>query len=373
MVIENRFFLPDYIKKINPYQAGKPIEELAREFNIDPKCIVKLASNENPLGVSDSVLNIITQSFRTISRYPDANGFDLKYALSKKYSIPIENIVLGNGSNDILELISLAFLDNRSSAIYSEYSFAVYKIATQARGSRHIQIPSIDYKHDLKKFYDAISDDTRLIFIANPNNPTGTFIPKNDIIDFLDSVYKKYSSKVLVVLDEAYTEYLDEIDRFDSFSLIQKYPNLIVVRTFSKAYGLAGLRVGFSVSHPDIADFINRVRQPFNVNSLAQLAAIAALEDQDFLYKSCVLNKEEKHHLYESFDSLNLEYIPSFGNFVLVKVGNAKNINFELLKRGIIVRPVDNYGLSEWLRVTIGKKLENTLFLNTLKDIINKV
>ncbi|AGF46979.1 histidinol-phosphate aminotransferase [Candidatus Kinetoplastibacterium desouzaii TCC079E] len=373
MDINNQLLLPEYIKKISPYQSGKPINELAREFGIESASIVKLASNENSLGVSERVVSALSKAKDIIYRYPDANGFDLKLVLSEKYSIPVESIVLGNGSNDILELIAMTFLDGNSSAIYSEYSFAVYKIATQARGASHIEVPSSNYGHDLNLFYKSITDNSRLIFIANPNNPTGTFIKKSDLIVFLDSVYNNYGSKLIVVLDEAYTEYLDECDKFNSFSLIEKYPNLIVTRTFSKAYGLAGLRVGFSVSNPNIANFINRVRQPFNVNCFAQLAAIEALKDQDFLDKSCYLNKKEKERFYNFFDSLGFKYIPSFGNFILVNVGDSNKVNFELLKRGIIVRPVDNYNLSGWLRISIGNSLENSLFFDSLSDIVRLI
>lgn len=363
-------YIPGYIKEMSPYQAGKPIEELAREFNINVKDIVKLASNENPLGVSEKVTKAIEKYSSGIFRYPDANGFDLKAILAKKYNVPMECIVLGNGSNDILEMISMTFLDRDSSAIYSEYSFAVYKLATQARGARHIIVPSLNYGNNLEAMFSYIESDTRLIFIANPNNPTGTFVNKETIINFLENVWEKYGKSVLVILDEAYSEYLDDDLCFDSFSLINQYPNLIVCRTFSKAYGLAGLRVGFSVADKDVADFLNRTRQPFNVNSLAQIAAITSIEDKEFLEKSRLLNKIEKKKIYKAFELLNLEYIPSYGNFILVRVGDAKSINYSLLKLGIIVRPVDSYNLPEWLRVTVGLPKENDFFIKALSEII---
>ncbi|AGF48419.1 histidinol-phosphate aminotransferase [Candidatus Kinetoplastibacterium oncopeltii TCC290E] len=363
-------YLPDYIKAISPYQAGKPIEELAREFDIDIKNIVKLASNENPLGVSRRVTNVIEKYSSGIFRYPDSNGFNLKDILAKKYNVPFESITLGNGSNDILEMISMTFLDRNSSAIYSEYSFAVYKLATQARGARHIIVPSVNYGNNLDAMFNSIEPDTRLIFIANPNNPTGTFVDKEKIINFLDNVWEKYGKSVLVILDEAYSEYLDDDLYFDSFSLIKHYPNLIVCRTFSKAYGLAGLRVGFSVADKDITDFLNRIRQPFNVNSLAQIAAIASLEDDEFLKKSRLLNKVEKKKIYKAFEILGLEYIKSYGNFVLVRVGDARSINYSLLRLGVIVRPVDSYDLPEWLRVTIGLPEDNDFFIKALSEIL---
>ncbi|AGF49131.1 histidinol-phosphate transaminase [Candidatus Kinetoplastidibacterium galati] len=363
-------YVPSYVKEMSPYQAGKPIEELAREFNIEEKNIIKLASNENPLGVSERVTKAIEKYSNSIFRYPDANGFNLKIVLSDKYNVPVECIALGNGSNDILEMIAMTFLDRESSAVYSEYSFAVYKLATQARGARHIVVQSVNYGNNLESMFNSIESDTRLIFIANPNNPTGTFVKKEEIINFLNNVWVRYGKSVLVVLDEAYSEYLDDDLCFDSFNLTKQYPNLIVCRTFSKAYGLAGLRVGFSVADKDITNFLNRIRQPFNVNLLAQIAAIASLEDREFLERSRLLNKLEKKKIYNAFENLGLEYIPSYGNFVLVRVGDAKSINHSLLKLGVIVRPVDSYNLSEWLRVTIGLPAENDFFIKALSEII---
>ncbi|AFZ83733.1 histidinol-phosphate aminotransferase [Candidatus Kinetoplastibacterium blastocrithidii TCC012E] len=363
-------YIPNYIKKILPYQAGKPIEELAREFNINVKDIIKLASNENPLGMSEKVKKAIEKYVSVVSRYPDANAFNLKVSLSEKYNVPMECLILGNGSNDILEMISMTFLDRSSSAIYSEYSFAVYKLATQARGARHIVVPSLNYGNNLEAMFYSIEPDTRLIFIANPNNPTGTFVNSEIIINFLDNVWKKYGKSVLVILDEAYSEYIDDNLCFNSFELIDLYPNLIICRTFSKAYGLAGLRVGFAIADKDIIGFLNRIRQPFNVNSLAQIAAITALEDDEFLEKSRLLNNIEKKKLYKAFENLDLEYVTSYGNFILVRVGDAKSINYKLLKLGVIVRPVDSYNLSEWLRVTIGLPSENDFFIKSLREII---
>jgi histidinol-phosphate aminotransferase len=361
---------PAHISAIAPYQAGKPIEELAREFGLNPASIVKLASNENPLGMPQSARDALVAASGSLGRYPDANGFDLKAALAARYDVPSSWITLGNGSNDILEIAALALLEPGTSAVYAQHAFTVYRLATQARGARHIQVPARDHGHDLDAMFEAIADDTRLVFIANPNNPTGTFIPGAEIAKFLQRVHDAHGDRVTVVLDEAYNEYLDPELRFDSVALVRQYPNLIVSRTFSKAYGLAGLRVGFAISQPVLTDLLNRVRQPFNVNTLAQAAAIAALGDTDFLERSYVLNKQGKQQLIAAIEKLSRRYVPSYGNFVLVHVGEAARINLELLKRGVIVRPVAGDGLPEWLRISIGLPEENQRFIDALTEIL---
>jgi histidinol-phosphate aminotransferase len=305
-----------------------------------------------------------------LGRYPDANGFDLKAALSGRYDVPADWITLGNGSNDLLELASLALLAPGQSCVYSRHAFVVYSLATQARGARHIAVPTRDYGHDLDAMFDAIDDDTRLVFIANPNNPTGTFLPGARIESFLQRVHDRHGSRVTVLLDEAYNEYLDPELRFDSALWIKRFDNLVVTRTFSKAYGLAGLRVGFAMAQPGLTDLLNRVRQPFNVNSLAQAAAIAALGDTEFLSKSYELNRAGKQQLAQAFDNLGLEYVPSYGNFVLVRVGDAARVNLELLKRGVIVRPVAGDGLPQWLRVSVGLPSENARFIEALTEVL---
>lgn len=361
---------PEYVLAIAPYQAGKPIEELAREFKLDPANIVKLASNENPLGLPKSAQFAMIEAASSLGRYPDPNGFELKAALSARYGVPSGWITLGNGSNDLLELASLALLAPGVSCVYAQYAFAVYKLATQARGARHIMVPARDYGHDLDAMFDAISDDTRLVFIANPNNPTGTFIRATEMAGFLKRVHDRFGDRVTVLLDEAYNEYLDPELRFDSARWVEQYSNLIVSRTFSKAYGLAGLRVGFAMAQPRLTDLLNRVRQPFNVNSMAQAAAIAVLGDAAFLQQSYELNKAGKQMLAEHFTRLKLEFVPGYGNFVLVRVGDAARVNLELLKRGVIVRPVAGDGLPEWLRVSIGLPAENARFIEALADVL---
>ena len=357
---------PEYVRAIAPYQAGKPIAEVAREFGLDEEAIVKLASNENPFGVPESAVQAMTAAAADLGRYPDANGFELKAALSRRYDVPAEWITLGNGSNDILEIAAHAFVERGQSIVYSQYSFAVYALATQGVGANHIVVPARAYGHDLPAMLAAIKDDTRLVFIANPNNPTGTFIPAADIQAFLDQV----PANVVVVLDEAYNEFLAEENQFESAEWVKKYPNLLVSRTFSKAYGLAGLRVGFGIAQPALTDLMNRIRQPFNVNSLAQAAAIAALNDKAFLKRSAANNAAGYQQFTEAFDQLGLEYVPSYGNFVLVKVGNdltaGARVNLALLKQGVIVRPVGNYGLPEWLRISIGLPRENAVLIAAL-------
>ncbi|MFP3554972.1 histidinol-phosphate transaminase [Paraburkholderia sp. SIMBA_049] len=363
-------FGPSYVRAIAPYVAGKPISEVAREFGLDEARIVKLASNENPLGMPQSAKTAMAQAASELGRYPDANAFELKAALSAQYDVPADWITLGNGSNDILELAAHAFVEKNQSVVYAQYSFAVYALATQGLGARAIVVPAVKYGHDLDAMLAAISDDTRLVFVANPNNPTGTFIDGATIEAFLSKVPRH----VAVVLDEAYTEYLSADKRYDSIAWVRRYPNLLVSRTFSKAFGLAGLRVGFAIAQPELTDLMNRLRQPFNVNTLAQAAAIAALNDKPFLQKSAELNTQGYLRLTQAFDKLGLEYVPSHGNFVLVRVGNddgaGNRVNLELLKQGVIVRPVGSYGLPQWLRVTIGLPEENETFIAALEKTL---
>jgi histidinol-phosphate aminotransferase len=361
---------PEYVRAIAPYQAGKPIAEVAREFGLDEAGIVKLASNENPFGLPESSRQAMAAAMAELGRYPDANGFELKAALSKRYDVPADWITLGNGSNDILEIAAHAFVQGGQSVVYSQYSFAVYALATQGLGARAIEVPARRFGHDLDAMAAAIADDTRLVFIANPNNPTGTFIPAPEMEAFLARV----PEHVIVVLDEAYNEYLAPEHQFESSDWVRKYPNLLVSRTFSKAYGLAGLRVGFAIAQPAVTDLMNRIRQPFNVNSLAQAAAIAALNDKQFLEQGARNNAAGYQQFVEAFDEMGLEYVPSYGNFVLVRVGDddqaGARVNLALLKQGVIVRPVGSYGLPQWLRISIGLPRENAIFIAALKKAL---
>lgn len=353
---------PQYIRAISPYQPGKPISELAREVGLAEDSIVKLASNENPLGMSPLAKEAINRALFDLPRYPDGSGFALKTALTAATGVPANGIVLGNGSNDVLDLVARAFLSPQAEAIFSQHAFAVYPLATMATGARPVAVPAREFGHDLDAMAAAITPRTRVIFIANPNNPTGTFLSGEAVAAFLEKV----PQDVIVVLDEAYTEYLAEADRYDSIAWLAQYPNLLVSRTFSKAYGLAGLRVGYGLGSAEVIDLLNRVRQPFNVNSLALAAATAALGDHAFLERSASLNHRGMAQLTTAFEALGLSWIPSRGNFVTVKVGDAAAINQRLLVQGVIVRPIAGYGMPEWLRVSIGLPEENTRFIEAL-------
>src|ERR687891_1440331 len=306
---------PSYVRAIAPYHPGKPISELAREMGLDERSIVKLASNENPRGIGPRTRAAIDAALGEIARYPDGNGFELKQALARRYHVDMASIVLGNGSNDVLELVALAFLGPGRAAVYSQHCFAVYPLATQARGARSIIVPAKNFGHDLEAMARAIDDETYVAWIANPNNPTGTFAKSEAVEAFL----RRVPERVLVVLDEAYNEYLSADLRGDSVKWLRRHPNLIITRTFSKAYGLAGLRVGYALAHASVADIMNRVRQPFNVNSIALAAATAALDDMEFVARSYAVNLSGMRQLEEGVRKLGLEYIPSYGNFLTIK------------------------------------------------------
>jgi histidinol-phosphate aminotransferase len=345
---------------LSPYQGGKPIDELARELGL--KNITKLASNENPLGVSSAVKEAVFNSLSSINRYPDGNCFELKKAISEKLSVTTNMISLGNGSNELLELIARVFVSKKNDEIiFSQYAFVVYPLVTQALGATAKVSPAADYGHDLNSMLSLISKNTKLIYVANPNNPTGTLLGDDELYSFL----KKVPKNVPVVLDQAYFEYLNIEDH--SIGWLKEFENLIITRTFSKAYGLAGLRVGYSLCSPLIADFINRVREPFNVNYTAQVAAIAALSDDDYLKDSITVNTDGYLQLTTGFDSLNLSYIPSHANFIAVEFNNAMNTYNDLLKEGVIVRPVE---MSGYLRISIGTSDENMHLLSALKKVL---
>ncbi|KQT37316.1 MULTISPECIES: histidinol-phosphate transaminase [unclassified Methylophilus] len=357
---------PANIRAIAPYQGGKPISELAREMGLNEIDIVKLASNENPLGMSPKAQMALEEAIYEIARYPDGNSFALRDAVSQKYQVKPDQIVFGNGSNDILELAARAFLTAGDEVIYSQHAFAVYPLVTQAAGATGIIVPAVDFGHDLDGFSKAITPKTKLIFVANPNNPTGTLISKAVLKDFLQKVPKN----IVVVLDEAYDEYLSVAYKSEAIKWLAEFENLIISRTFSKAYGLAGLRVGFGLMHTALADLMNRVRQPFNVNSLAQVAATVSLQDEDFVERSYAVNQAGMSQITQGLTKLGLSFIPSFGNFVSFKVTNASAVNQALLKQGVIVRPVANYEMPDYLRVSIGLFSENARFLEVLEQIL---
>ncbi len=353
---------PAYIRSIAPYQPGKPIAELARELGIHPDKIIKLASNENPLGVSPLAMRAIQAAIADLARYPDGNGFELKQALCKRYGVEMAQIVLGNGSNDVLNAAARAFLTPSSEAVYSQHACAIYALEIQYTGAAGVEAPAREFGHDLTAMLAAVTARTRMIFIANPNNPTGTLAGAAELHGFL----RKVPPQIIVVLDEAYNEYIPDALKSDSLAWLAEFPNLIVTRTFSKAYGLAGLRVGYAFAHPDVADLMNRVRQPFNVNSISLAAAAAGLDDREFVRRSFELNQAGMRQLTAGLTRLGIDYIPSAGNFVSINVKDGAAVFQRLLKRGVIVRPIGAYGMPAYLRVSIGLESENQRFLDAL-------
>ena len=353
------------VRGLQPYQPGKPLSELEREYGI--RDAVKLASNENPLGPSPKVLAAARDALADMARYPDGNGFDLRQALARRHGLSNANITLGNGSNDVLELVARGFLGPALAAVYSEHAFAVYPIVTQAIGAQHRVAPARDYGHDLAAMAARVDERTRVLFIANPHNPTGTWLRAAELEAFL----RELPPRIIVVLDEAYAEYVEAADYPDTTAWIERFPNLVVTRTFSKAFGLAGLRVGYAVSDPQVADVLNRVRQPFNVNLAAQAAALAALDDRDYLERSVRANREGMVQMKAGLDELGIGYIPSAGNFLAVDLGRPAAPVYEgLLREGVIVRPVANYGMPNHLRITIGAERENARCLVALAKVL---
>ena len=352
------------VRKLQPYQAGKPMDELQRELGLSH--VVKLASNENPLGLSEKVRTALQGELSDLIRYPDANGFYLKSKLAELHQVGSDQITLGNGSNDVLEILARTFVSAKHEVVFSQHAFVVYPLVTQAIGAKGVSVPAKDYGHDLDAMATAINERTKMVFIANPNNPTGTFLSTAEIKAFLDKV----PEHVIVVLDEAYYEYVPEADRAPSVEWLQRYPNLVVSRTFSKAYGLAGLRAGYAVSSADIANLLNRIRQPFNVNSLSLKAAEVVLDDHDYLQRAIEVNAQGMQQLVEFCRSEGFNFIPSHGNFLTIEVGaNAADIYQRLLHEGVIVRPVAGYELPNHLRVSIGLPEENQAFIDAMRNI----
>jgi len=353
------------VQKLIPYKAGKPIEELERELGLTQ--IIKLASNENPLGPGPKALAAIQAALLELALYPDGSGFRLKQVLANKYALDAAQITLGNGSNELLELVARAFLTPEHEVVFSQHAFAVYPLVTQAIGAKSVVVPALNYGHDLKAMAQAITAHTRLVFIANPNNPTGTLLAQADLEAFIGAL----PDTVVCVLDEAYFEFVKENADINSIDWLKKYPNLIITRTFSKAYGLAGLRTGYSLSSPEIADILNRVRQPFNNNSLALAAAEAALGDDEHLLRTIANNRQGMQQLTDGFKALGLEWIPSAGNFVSVHLKREGQAVYQaLLRKGVIVRPVSNYEMPHHLRISIGTPVENERFLQALGDTL---
>jgi histidinol-phosphate aminotransferase len=352
------------VETIRPYQPGRPAEEVAAEFGISKP--VKLASNENPLGPSPRALAALNE-VGNLARYPDGNGTRLKQRLARRHAIDNRQITLGNGSNDILEFVPRVFVNPGDEVIFSRHAFAVYPLATLAVGGRPVVTPARDWGSDLQAMLAAVTGRTRVIFIANPNNPTGTWLPGDALRDFLAHL----PEHVVVVVDEAYAEYVDDPDYPDCTQWLDSFPRLIVTRTFSKIFGLAGLRVGYAVSSAEIADYLNRVRQPFNVNSLGLVAAEAALDDNEHLQRSAEINRQGMEYLVAACRERGLDYIPSAGNFIAIDFGQPAEALFQaMMRQGVIVRPVANYEMPNHLRVTIGSEAENRRFVEVLDEVM---
>jgi histidinol-phosphate aminotransferase len=357
------------VRGLSPYQPGKPIDELARELGLNEADIVKLASNENPMGPAPSVMAAMTEAMVDMTRYPDGAGFELKTELARQLGVGTSQLTLGNGSSDILDFIVRSLVNDGDEVVVSEHAFSIYGLVTRMQGGVVIEVPALDYGHDLMAMAAAITDKTRVVFVTNPNNPTGTWNTRAELQAFMAAV----PERVVVVLDEAYCEYVDEAEYPDGIEFLEQFPNLVVARTFSKVYGLASLRVGYSVSSPQLADLMNRVRPPFNVNSFALVAAVAALRDKAYLAASQEANRAGMQLLTSAFAEMGLEYIPSVGNFVAFRMPDGitgVEAYQALLRDGVIVRPIANYGMPQYLRVSIGTEAENQTFLKALARIL---
>ena len=358
---------PRYVSAIQPYVPGKPVEELERELGIRDS--VKLASNENPLGPSPLVLKEIindltnTKSSLSLNRYPDGNGYYLKQALSRRLSVSEDEIILGNGSNELIDIAARTFLQPGDEAVMAHPSFVVYPMATQAQGATAIQIPLKKYTHNLDAMVDAITSSTKIVFIANPNNPTGTMNTKAEFERFM----KRVPEGILVVCDEAYCEYVTKPDYPDSMKYLAQGKDILILRTFSKMYGLAGLRIGYGIGRKDIIGEMNKLRPPFNTSSIAQKAALWALQDENHLQRTREINEQGKTYLYKELDSIGMRYVPTEANFIFMPLEHdAHTLYTILLKQGVIVRPMGQHEI----RVTIGLPEENKRFMDALKKFM---
>lgn len=356
------------LEAISPYVAGKPIEETAREYGLDPARIVKLASNENPLGMSPKAKNAAMQALVNGTRYPDGAAQVVREAAAVFAGVSPDEVIVGNGSDEILGLIARTVLAPGDRCVYSQYSFSVYELSAQECAAECVEVPAKDFHVDLDGLLAATDVNTRLIYITNPNNPTGLPLEPAALFHFLERV----PEKCVVVLDEAYTDFMDEKLRTDSFAWVKKFPNLLVTRTFSKAYGLAGLRAGFGVANKELIEMMNRIRPPFNMNSAAQAAAVAALEDQAFLKTVVDSNTKERARLAAFFNELGLDQLPSQANFIMVRVGlKAAEINEAMLRCGVILRPLKSYGLPEYMRISVGSREENDIFMKAFREALS--
>lgn len=364
--INNKLYREN-ILSINPYVPGKPIEEVKREFGIDD--IIKLASNENPFGPSPKAISAMQDALETVHLYPDGNCYELRNELSQALSMDQNYLLFGNGSDELIKMIAETFLNEEEEVIYAVPSFAEYDFATKVMAGTSVPVPMRDYKHDLKAMKEAITDNTKLIFICNPNNPTGTIVTKDEVDDFMKAV----PENVVVVFDQAYLEYVTNLDYPDCLNYVREGRNVILLRTFSKVYGLAGLRIGYAIARPELTSLISRVKEPFNVNSIAQIGAIQALRDQDHMATCVESNNQQKRWLVEQFEKLDLDYIPTETNFVMVDIEMDSKVCFtELLKRGVIVRTGDIFDMPTWLRITIGTGSENERLIKALRSVLGR-
>lgn len=359
-----RFPIPSHIQEIKAYVPGKPEEELMRELGVSRVC--KLASNENSLGPSPAAMQAVKEVLEKSNRYPDGSGYYLRMALAGKLNVPFSQIILGNGSTDLVEMLGRAYLQPGLNSVTSEQSFVMYRIATLAAGGRCVLVPVSNHRYDLDGIRRVINKDTRLVFIANPNNPTGTMVTKSELEAFLKAV----PPHVLVVLDEAYKEFVGREDYPNGLDYLADHPNVVVLRTFSKVYGLAGLRIGYGVACEEVVTNLNRVRSPFNTGSLGQVAALAAIHDDAHVERSARSNREEREFLNRELDSMKVPRVDSVTNFILIPIDNSMAIFNKLLREGIIVRPMPTFSGHEGLRVTIGRHEENVAFLAALKKAL---
>lgn len=357
--------IADHIANLRPYIPGKPIEEVQRELGITD--IIKLASNENPLGPSPHALDALLRTAAGVALYPEGSAPTLRRAVSHAMQMPEETLIFGNGSDEVLHLIAQTFLQPGDEIIQGDPSFTMYELYALQLNAVAVKVPLKNFAHDLDAMADAVTEKTRIIFIANPNNPTGTLVRRAEVETFLD----RLPQNVLVVLDEAYDEYVTDPDKPDLRPLVLEGRNIVILHTFSKAYGLAGLRVGYGMTRPEIAEVLNRIRSPFNVNLPAQAAAAAAIADRDHVARTVALNTLGRSYFYSEFEKMGLEYVPSEGNFVLVNVGSDSRVVFEALQRlGVIVRSTYGMGLPQHIRVTTGTMLQNERFIAALRKVL---
>ena len=356
------------LKDLPVYQPGRPIEDVARELGLPAASIIKLASNENPLGPSPAALAAMQKVLASLNLYPDGNAFKLKQKLAEKLGVSPAHLILGNGSNEIIEFVGHALMLAGSEVVVSQYCFAIYPLVTKIFNASLVTVPAKNHGHDLDAMLRAITPQTRVVFVANPNNPTGTSVSKTELLTFAD----KIPARVLLVMDEAYIEFLDDPADFISGIRAGQRPNILLMRTFSKIFGLAGLRIGYGIAQPELIIVLEKIRQPFNINSIAQAGALAALDDDEHTRKTRANNSQGLKFYEQAFREMNLEFLPSAANFILVRVGDGQQVFEQMQKQGVIVRPMGGYQLGEWIRISVGTPAENELCLKVLTSVVGR-